>query len=544
MDYNNDACFGRFGNFKNTIEEMNQHIHRPFNFDLILDDMYKTSTKVMVIGGGISGQACARWMEKDGKIVEVLDSRKLKNKKISNSNILIKTGIKFPLKDSCFDQIDLLVVSPGLSPHISKKSDLAPMLEVAKKRNIPVVTEVDLFGVANNRRIEKLKIAAFSNMGRKSRIPIIAITGTNGKTSVVRLITKLLKSVGIDAQHAGNIGPSLLEAFLEREITNKMPDFWVLELSSFQLALSSQFSPTFATILNFSEDHLDWHLSIEEYFSSKLKVFGIPKPTAKAFICRDDKLLLDRVYNYFKSDQIDINNITFGTDLPKNHNCFGINKSGTFCFKNSKKKNSFFEFPLSTNDINLKGDHNFSNISCCLAIVNEVSTNIQKIAKVLKNHIGEAHRLEVIFSKDGINFINDSKATNIAATISAVRSFEEPLILLIGGLTKDQNFNLLSQALDLRPINLIVFGKDVASICESLKSYNLTYEKVNSLKEAVDLANKTAKKMIKSSKIRNMQINILLSPACSSLDMYQSYQHRGDEFKKLVLCDFNGEKIC
>ena len=166
------------------------------------------------------------------------------------------------------------------------------------------------------------------------------------------------------------------------------------------------------------------------------------------------------------------------------------------------------------------------------------------MAKVLKNHTGEPHRLEIFLSDSGINYINDSKATNISATISALKSLEEPLILILGGLTKEQNFNLLADALNLRSVKLIVFGDNVKSICESFKNFSLCYKKVNSLKDAVCLANKIAKSEILLLHKKNIQINVLLSPACSSLDTYKNYQHRGDEFKKLVSSGLHGEKTC
>lgn len=498
---------------------------------------FELSKKFLVLGAGVSGQACTKWLEENQKIVTIVDSRALKNKKIEGSKITIITEKKFPLSDSWFKQVDFVVASPGLSPHIAKKSGLAQMLEITKKRKIPVVTELDLFDLANKMYLKK-------NDKNLTTIPIIAVTGTNGKTSVVKLITKLLNALGIDAQDAGNIRPSLLEAFLQRKILNKMPDIWVLELSSFQLALSNQFSPTFSTILNLSNDHLDWHLDIEEYLSSKLKVFGIPKPTAQAFICRKDTKLFKKINEYLHTYKNNFTNYTFGTDFPKTDNSFGINISGKFCFNDSQVKKIFYEFPLSVEEINLIGDHNYSNITCCLAIVFQFSKNFSKMTKVLKNHIGEPHRLENFLTTGNINYIDDSKATNIAATISAIESLQEPLILLVGGLTKGQNFNLLCEILNLRSINLIIFGVNVSTICESFKNSSLLFEKVKDLKEAVVLANKIAKEKIMLSHKTTTQINILLSPACSSLDTYKNYKHRGEDFKKLVTANLHGERIC
>ena len=166
------------------------------------------------------------------------------------------------------------------------------------------------------------------------------------------------------------------------------------------------------------------------------------------------------------------------------------------------------------------------------------------MAKVLKSHTGETHRLESFLTNGNVNYIDDSKATNIAATISAIKSLKEPLILILGGLTKGQNFNLLTETLHLRSINLIVFGLDVSAICESLENSSLLFTKAKDLKEAVFFANKIAKEKAILSKKKPTQINILLSPACSSLDAYENYKQRGRDFKKLVKTYLHGERIC
>ena len=516
---------------------MNKQTNFVMNLQETFYKKFELSKNFLVLGAGISGQACTKWLEGNQKTVTIVDSRELQNRKVAGSKKPIIAGIKFPLSDSWFEQVDFVVVSPGLSPHFEKKSGLAEMLEITKKRKIPVITELDLFEFANNSYINE-------SSENSNTIPIIAVTGTNGKTSVVKLITKLLNELEIDAQVAGNIRPSLLEAFLKRKVLNKMPEIWVLELSSFQLALSNQFSPTFSTILNFSNDHLDWHSSKKEYLSSKLKVFGIPKPTAKAFICREDTELSKKINLHLSTNRINFASSTFGVGLPSTDQSFGINKSGQFCFKFLPEKINVREFPLRIEDVNLIGDHNYSNITCCLAIVSQFSKNFSQMAKVLKSHTGEPHRLESFLTNGNVNYIDDSKATNIAATISAIKSLKEPLILILGGLTKGQNFNLLTETLHLRSINLIVFGLDVSAICESLENSSLLFTKAKDLKEAVFFANKIAKEKAVLYKKKPTQINILLSPACSSLDAYENYKQRGRDFKKLVKTYLHGERIC
>ncbi|OUW00285.1 MAG: UDP-N-acetylmuramoyl-L-alanine--D-glutamate ligase [Betaproteobacteria bacterium TMED156] len=498
-------------------------------------------TKILIIGGGISGRACAKWLNNKGKEVIIVDSRNLDDKVIKGTNIVIKTGIKYPLDTSWFNKIDTLIISPGLSPHSSKKSGVAEMLDLARREEIPVLTELDLFEMAVNTKSQSSNVKEKSNNNYKA--PVIAVTGTNGKTSVVKLVVKLLNSVGIDAQPAGNIRPSLLEAILLRESIKRMPDVWVLELSSFQLALTKRFSPTFSTILNISSDHSDWHENGEEYLHSKLKVFGVPKPTAKAFICRDEEKLSRVIYKHLRnSNSENINKhksfITFGIGLPGEKGDFGINQSGRFCYRNFLKKNIYHEFELSIKDINLIGAHNFSNIAFCLAVASQITNKFNRIIEVLKNHVAENHRLENFLSLDQTRFFDDSKATNIGATVAAMNSLKEPIILIIGGDTKGQDFNILSKFLVSRPPYLIVFGKNVSSICEEFFKAGLNFYQVENLNEVVSLIKKIVDQKVLKNDLNEKKINVLFSPACSSLDMFNSFRHRGQEFKKLIFSEF------
>ena len=245
--------------------------------------------KILVVGAGISGRACAEWLSTFDCDIDLVDSRKIELKKNLPGNVTF-----FP---SCiFSKINLkkyhgIVVSPGLSPHEKSENNFFIINKLASDHGIPIWTEVDLF------------FSALEILANKTTVKskIIAVTGTNGKTTVVCMVKDLLKNLGYDVELAGNVGTSLLEALMERIQHGKFPAFWVLELSSFQLYLSSDFKSDVSVILNFSSDHLDWHSSEEEYLNSKLKIFGFPHLSGTPIINADNVDLRMRIERHISS---------------------------------------------------------------------------------------------------------------------------------------------------------------------------------------------------------------------------------------------------
>tara|TARA_E500000178_G_scaffold356423_1_gene434249 strand:+ start:40874 stop:42367 length:1494 start_codon:yes stop_codon:yes gene_type:complete len=475
------------------------------------------NANALVLGAGISGLACTRWLLYRGCKVTLTDSRSLDIPLEQSAELSIETGVNFRSLDIHHSNVDLIVTSPGLSPF--DNSGLKNIINKTKN-NILAVTEIDLFDF----EINQLRDGSKSEKNK-----IIAVTGTNGKTSVVNLVKDQISEIGLDAQMAGNVGPSLLEALFERAKKNCFPDVWVLELSSFQLALTNKFSPDIACILNVSEDHLDWHKTKSNYLESKLKVFGIPKPTAVPIIFEDDQPLKKNISKRFiPEDKILFNSrITFSKLTNDSKTIFGISHDheGKFFFKNENNvKNSF----INLSEIELAGEHNFVNILFSFSLTYAVNDNYKKFSKAVLKFKTLSHRLENVYSSDLLNIIDDSKATNTSATVAALNSFNDPIILVLGGDLKGQCLGELTNSIEERNIISFVFGKDKKLIFDAFSEKNLSIQTVNDLN---DLMIELRKKMVKFSE---QKLTILFSPACSSTDMFKNYVHRAQEFRKAI----------
>ena len=280
MDYNYDSRLNWIGDIENKIKKF-----MALN-SLLLE---QKCPKILVVGAGISGRACAEWLSTFDCDIDLVDSRKIELKKNLPSNVTF-------FSTCIFSKINLrkyhgVVVSPGLSPHEKSENNFFIINKLAGDHGIPIWTEVDLFFSALEMKANKAIV--------KSKI--IAVTGTNGKTTVVSMVKDLLRNLGYDVELAGNVGTSLLDALMERMQRGKFPAFWILELSSFQLFLSSDFKSDVSVILNFSRDHLDWHSSEEEYLNSKLKIFGFPHLRGTPIINADDTDLGIRVEKHISS---------------------------------------------------------------------------------------------------------------------------------------------------------------------------------------------------------------------------------------------------
>ncbi|TRY32175.1 UDP-N-acetylmuramoyl-L-alanine--D-glutamate ligase [Aliiglaciecola sp. M165] len=421
---------------------------------------------VVVVGLGLTGRSCVRFLQQQGAIVSVMDSN-------PNASIPANTrGIVGRLDAEVLSRANMIVLSPGVNPNVNE-------IQQAKKCGVDVIGDVELFARVNT-------------------IPVIAITGSNGKSTVTSLVTDMLNSAGKNAVMGGNIGTPVLD------LVDIEADFLVLELSSFQLETLSSLAPVCATILNISEDHLDRHLKLDAYVQAKSRIYL----NAKHKIAnRDDKLTWPEVFDEEQS---------FGLSTTQKGWQYDLNMDAIL-----HRGERFIE----QHACGIKGLHNMLNIQAALACVEHLQLDTAALRDAIHAFKGLAHRFEFVGQPKNVTWINDSKATNVGATIAAIESLVDKksgkLVLIAGGDGKNADFSelqpLLLSAVDL----LITLGKDGRQIA-ALKPGSV---EVSDLKEAVKLAYSLAQS----------GDTVLLSPACASIDMFDNYQQRGDTFKQALL---------
>lgn len=422
--------------------------------------------QAVVVGLGLTGTACVRFLNDKGARVTAMDT---------HLNVVVPTGVDTLLGDFDADALcsaDLVVLSPGVNPNHSA-------IQAAYKAEVDVIGDVELFA-------------------RFNKTPVIAITGSNGKSTVTCLVTDILKAAGIQAAMGGNIGKPVLELLdIEAEV-------FVLELSSFQLETTRTLKPVCATILNISEDHLDRHITLEAYVAAKKRIY---RKAQYKIANRDDVSTWPKKYNTKTSFGLSASPVGLSWDAEKRQ-----------ILDNNR-------YVIDESDCALRGSHNVLNMQAAISCVRPFNVEDSAIRTALQNFTGLAHRFELISQSKNVRWINDSKATNIGATIAAIQSLHDrsggKLVLIAGGDGKNANFTELQPTL-LKSVDLLItMGKDGREIA-SLKPGSI---EVSDMQEAVQFANG----IVESGDI------VLLSPACASLDMYDNYQVRGDAFKHAVL---------
>ncbi|NBV89388.1 MAG: hypothetical protein EBR88_07775, partial [Betaproteobacteria bacterium] len=244
--------------------------------------------RALVLGAGESGLACARWLARQGARVTLVDSRAMARPDIPEA-VEFHAGLGLPFSEALLEDQDLLVPSPGLSMHADRASSVENLVRRAGTEGLALASELDLFEWA----LDQMGCAEQGSQGPMDapelalgRPAVIGITGTNGKTTTAALTARLIEASGLDVQLAGNVSPSLLTALMARLESGVLPQVWVLELSSFQLAWSARFGPTASVVLNLTEDHLDWHQDMADYRSAKLRILGLPSPSGRLVIPR------------------------------------------------------------------------------------------------------------------------------------------------------------------------------------------------------------------------------------------------------------------
>ncbi|MGA1733879.1 MAG: UDP-N-acetylmuramoyl-L-alanine--D-glutamate ligase [Burkholderiaceae bacterium] len=486
--------------------------------------------RVLVVGAGESGCAMADWLQRRGADVLMVDSR---TEQPIPQGLHVQWQLPTPFPSSLLDDCQMLALSPGLSPHSECQSPLTELLNAAEEKGLTVVGELDLFDWA------------LSHLGRMDsaedegktlaldRPPVVAVTGTNGKTTTARLTAHLLRAAGMDVQEAGNQGPSLLRGLLEREALARWPQVWVLELSSFQLALAHRFTPTVATVLNLSQDHLDWHPSMQDYLAAKLRVFGIGQPSPCAMVVNRSEEALLAAIEALRPKTKPRPMVSFGIGPASSHRPgFGLLHQGIEWIAHWPEDPELKPQRLVPIEaLRITGGHNSLNAMAALGLAMQVSPELAPMLHALTQYCGEPHRMQSVAEIDSVEFINDSKGTNTGATMAALRGTSGPIAVILGGLGKSQDFSGLVRLLSERRAHVVTIGQAGPEIGQACQQAGLQVQSARSLDEAVSQAWHWARDYSVQTGARVM---VLLSPACASFDMFDNYIDRGQTFAQAV----------
>jgi len=443
---------------------------------------------ILVLGLGDSGLSMARWAEHEGAHVRLLDTRRappnLAKAQQTLQHAQIHCGEFSPghLRD-----ITLLCVSPGLSLE-------TPAVRAAIAQGVPIVGEFELFAWA---------------LSRYGRAPMAAITGTNGKTTVTALTGHLLRENQVDVEVAGNIGPAVLDALLRRVVSGVMPQAWVLELSSYQLEITWTLCPDAAVVLNVTEDHLDRYPDMHAYAEAKARIFD---GAGLQIVNREDATVVAMT-------QLEHKRISFGIGAPKHAEDYGlIDHDGQRWL--AQGATPF----VACADLPIHGEHNAANVMAALALAQQLGVSRKQALQALPSFRGLAHRLARIASRNGVEWFDDSKGTNVGATLAALQGLARRVVLIAGGEGKGQDFSPLRQPVQDWARAVVLIGTDAPKIAHALAGSDVPLIHCATMAQAVSRA----------AQLAQAGDAVLLSPACASFDMFRDYKHRGEAFTAAV----------
>ena len=443
--------------------------------------MEKTQLKrnaiyTLVVGLGMTGLSVVRYLRGLGEQVVVVDSRDLppgmKLFKENFPDVELHTG-KF--KSALFNSARRIVVSPGVP-----MSETA--LQEAKEHGVEITGDMDLFA-------------------HEVTVPVVGITGSNGKSTVTTLLAEMAKCAGIDATVGGNIGTPVLDIVADNY------ELYVLELSSFQLETMQNLPMDVAVVLNISPDHMDRYKDLNDYVITKQ---GIYRNAKTCVVNRDDEL----ANNQFCACADSIG-FTMKEPLANDFGLREYNGVNWLCHGEDRL--------LSVDEIKIKGSHNIANVLAALAMGSALNIPQRFMLDAIKNFSGLEHRMQWVAEKDGVNWFNDSKATNVGACIAAIEGLPGMHVLIAGGEAKDADFTPLAQVAAQHLRAAVLIGHD-ANLIEQVLNGVVPIVHATDMDEAV----------IKASELTKLDDNVLLSPACASFDMYRNFEHRGQAFVEAV----------
>lgn len=430
----------------------------------------------LVVGLGVTGLSVVRYLHALGERVVVADSRDMPpgmtELKKNFPDVELCTG-KF--KSALFTSARRIVVSPGV-----------PMTEVAlqkaKDNGVEITGDIDLFA-------------------HEVTAPVVGITGSNGKSTVTTLLAEMAKCAGINVAVGGNIGIPVLD------IVDDAHDLYVLELSSFQLETLNNMPMEVAVVLNISPDHMDRYDSLNSYVTTKQEIYRNAK---SCVINNDDELASNQLFGCAHT-------LGFAMKPPEN-NDFGLSQyegASWLCHGQERL--------LKTDEIKIKGMHNIANVLAALAMGTVLNIPMRFMLKAIKEFSGLEHRMQWVTEKAGVNWFNDSKATNVGASVAAIEGLPGKHVLIAGGEAKDADFSQLAEVAMQHLRAAILIGRDADKIAAILEGI-VPVVRAENMDEAV----------IKAAEITEAGNNVLLSPACASFDMYDNFEHRGQMFMKAV----------
>ena len=523
-----------------------QNLNNTFaNPALITDDAYQAPQSFLILGLGESGVAMAKWCLRNGASVQLADTRSAQS--FSERQNAWLSELEFAgLKSAHFGSlniellkgVEIIGISPGLSP---LQEPVQSFLAKAQESQIEVWSEIEFFARA---------IAAMERQTQSEEIQykpsILAITGTNGKTTTTALTGLLCERAGKKVAVAGNISPAVLDKLVscleQADQISDMPNIWVLELSSFQLVYTHTLNATAATVLNLTQDHLDWHGDMQSYANAKAKIFG---SDTVCILNRDDPLVLGLIS---KEQKLDKTVITFGAGRPDEQGAFGIEhdlRAGGIDWlvwaevdediepqrKRRRKPEAVIEVEelrlkrlIPADALRIRGRHNALNALAALALARSAKLPMNVLLHGLRDYHGEPHRVQSVAIVADVEYVDDSKGTNVGATVAALNGLGNSesgkrIWLIAGGDGKGQDFSPLREPALRYVKGAFLIGKDAQLIADALGA-DIHCVVSETLANAVQEAAKQA---------RSGDI-VLLSPACASLDQFSNYIARAEAF--------------
>ena len=502
---------------------------------------------VLVLGLGESGLAMARWCASHGASVRVWDSRETPTRAaalaLAAPQALLFGGV---LAADALQDARLVLKSPGLAPHDAR---IAALLAAARAQGIAVHGELDLF----------VRALGDLQLDRDYAPKVIAITGTNGKTTTTALTALLVERCGKRVAMAGNIGPTLLDTLavaldvvLDDGAPAPLPQVWVLELSSFQLEGGGQgvqgFEPSAATVLNVTQDHLDWHGSMAAYTAAKARVFGA---RALMVINRDDALV-EAMQTSATPAKVAKGRaapprkaIRFGLDAPRAAGDFGLVVENGMAWlvraledddaglprkrTATRSEELHLQHLMPADALRIRGRHNAANALAAVALATAIGCPLAPMLHGLREYQGEPHRVAFVASVGGVEAFDDSKGTNVGATVAALQGLgadkaPSRLVVILGGDGKGQDFSPLAAPVAQHARAVALIGRDAAAIEAALAGTTVPMQRHDSLEAATAWCFAQAR----------AGDAVLLSPACASLDMFRNYGHRAEVFVAAV----------